>query len=111
MLDSDSPETVSLVTKFNVARELWHHAGSYDRDPALMLVNVGRKYIRLVFREFLSGDESLSCAGFVDRVTGDILYAKDRRGPTRRVRGNVFNPDGGQSAVAWHGVAMAGERS
>ncbi len=100
-VEPDTPELLKFKDKMDNAYELWLHAGSYRDDGHQVFFQFGPKYVRIV-REH-------SALGFIGRTTGDVFYPKGWTGPTKRVRGNIFNADGGQSAVAWHGVAMAEE--
>jgi len=96
-------ELINFKAKLDNAYELWLHAGSFKDEGHRVFFHFNAKYIRIV-REH-------SALGFINRETGDVLYPKGYAGPTKRVRGNIFSPDGGQSAVAWYGVAMAEEQS
>jgi len=103
IINEYTPELLKFKEKMDNAYELWLHAGSFKDEGHRVFFHFNPKYIRIM-REH-------SALGFIDRVSGDVLYPKGYTGPTNRVRGNIFAPDGGQSAVAWHGVAMAEELS
>jgi hypothetical protein len=60
----------------------------------------GKRYARIVSTGY--GARSVHC--FVDLINGDILKAASWRAPAKHARGNIWDNDGGRSALTPWGV-------
>lgn len=65
-------------------------------------VSYGARYAKLYFMNAYGGGRSVHC--FVDMTNGDILKASSWSAPAKGARGNVFNENGGKSAVTRYGA-------
>jgi len=85
-----------LVAAQEVIDEYWIMSKfDPERKPDLDW-SEGKRYVK-VFRE-----GSVHC--FVDKTNGNILKAASWKAPAKHARGNIGDPDNGQSAMGPHGA-------
>ncbi len=67
----------------------------------------GRKYVRLVRRDYTNTGERISSSAycFVDTTNGNVLKAAGWKAPAKGARGNIFNEDFGLGRMSWTGTA------
>lgn len=97
----DQEIVVASVGKFadlvqGVIDENWSSHGYTFSGAPEVSVNYGRRYAKLVT------DQGVFC--FVDLTNGDVLKAASFRAPAKHARGNIFDADGGRSAVNAYGA-------
>jgi len=93
-------ELEELKLKFDRVYERQLRRAQWSDDGERVEFQFCVRYIRIV--------RGTVCIGFIDRWTGDILFPTSWNAPSRNhPRGNIYDPDGGRSAVRWYGVATA----
>jgi hypothetical protein len=83
----------------------WNHDATPEHvatyTPKLSL-DGGKRYVRIVSQ---NGPGSRAAFGFIDKTTGDVLYAAGWKGPAKNfARGNVFDAQHGTARIRWTGV-------
>ena len=69
-----------------------------EEAPILEVAPGGRKYAKII----RTGQSMVYC--FVNKENGDILKAASWAAPAKHARGNIFDADGGKSALGPYGA-------
>lgn len=109
---SEHPDiAIGYINFLKVAQqkvEADYRAWNHDAKPEYVEQNMpklsgegGKRYIRIVSESH----GSRSAFGFIDKTTGDVLYAAGWKGPAKNfARGNVFDENYGCGRIRWTGV-------
>lgn len=76
-------------------------------DPPIVEYSKGGRYYKIIRREVGQfAGSSRSVHSFVDKSTGDIYKPAGWKAPAKHPRGNIFDKDGGKSALTPQGSVV-----